>query len=148
MTLKEVDNEVIVFDGGCVDNPPILPPDGVFWQSIPPSKLHIFDDINPDIGLTLARSDNALPFFRLPSAISLKIIGASGLNKIYSALEACERLRKTSLVRSDKKRIFGDYGHPVRYTCAVVQVARRSKEVFDNAPYMDKLPKHHLKSLM
>ena len=144
MTLKEVDNEVIVFDGGCVDNPPILPPDGVFWQSIPPSKLHIFDDINPDIGLTLARSDNALPFFRLPSAISLKIIGASGLNKIYSALEACERLRKTSLVRSDKKRIFGDYGHLVRSTCAGVQVARRSKEVLNNAPYMDKLPRHHL----
>ena len=86
----------------------------------------------------------------MPHAISLQIIGASGLNKIYSSLEACERLRKTSLIRSDKKQIFGDYGVPVRvrYTCAGVQVARRSKEVLNNAPYMDKLPRHHLKYLM
>ncbi len=53
MTLKEVDAEVIVFDGGNVDNPPILPPDGLIWRSILTSKLHIYNDINPDIGLTL-----------------------------------------------------------------------------------------------
>jgi hypothetical protein len=35
LTLKEVDDEVIVFDGGNVDNPPILPPDVVIWLSIP-----------------------------------------------------------------------------------------------------------------
>jgi hypothetical protein len=104
--------------------------------------------VNPDIGLTLAQTNNSLPFIRLPRAISLKIIGDSGLNKIYSSLGACERLRKTSLIRSDKKQIFGDYGVPVRYTCAGVQVARNSKEVLDNAPYMDKLSKHHLKSLL
>jgi len=148
LTLKEVDKEFIIFDGGNVNNPPILPPDGVIWQSIPISKVHIYDDINPDIGLTITHSDNALPFIHLPRAISLKIIGASGLKKIYSSLESCERLRKTSLVRCDKKRIFGDYGVPVRYTCAGVQVARRSKEVLENAPYMDELPRHHLKSLM
>ena len=56
MTLKEVDAEVIVFDGGNVDNPPILPPDGLIWRSILTSKLHIYNDINPDIGLTLTRS--------------------------------------------------------------------------------------------
>ena len=115
---------------------------------IPTSKLHIYNDINPDIGLTLTHSDNALPFIRLPHAISLKIIGASGLKKIYLSLKACERLRKTSLVRSDKKRIFGDYGVPVRYTCAGIQVDRRSKEVLGYAPYINKLLRHHLKSLM
>ncbi len=98
--------------------------------------------------MTLTHSDNVLPFIRLPHAISLKIIGASGLKKIYLSLEACERLRKTSLVRSDKKRIFGDYGVPVRYTCAGIQVDRRSKEVLGYAAYIDKLLRHHLKSLM
>jgi hypothetical protein len=94
LTVQEVDDEVIVFDGGNVDNPPILPSDGVIWQSISTSQLHIYNDVNPNIRLTLTRSNNSLPFIHLPRAISLQIIGASGLNKIYSSLEACERLGK------------------------------------------------------
>jgi hypothetical protein len=40
LTVQEVDEEVIVFDGGNIDNPPILPPDGVIWWSISTSQLH------------------------------------------------------------------------------------------------------------
>ena len=139
---------VIVFDGSNDYTQPILPPDGLTWRSIKVSTLHIHDVINHHFGLTITRSNNCHPFICLPRGISLKILGKAGHHLIYSALEACERLRKASLVRSDKKRIFGDYGKPVKYTCAGVQVDRRSQQVLDNAPYMEKLPKHHLKCLM
>jgi len=33
-----------------------------------------------------------------------------------------------------RKEFFGDYGKPVKYTCAGVQVDRRSQQVLDNAP--------------
>jgi hypothetical protein len=110
LTLKEVEDEVIVFDGGNDDTQPILPSDGLTWRSVQVSTLHIHDVINPHFGLTIIRSNNCHPFIRLPRGISLKILGKAGHHLIYSALEACERLRKASLVRSDKKRIFGDYG--------------------------------------
>ena len=97
---------------------------------------------------TITRSNNCHPFIHLPRGISLNILGKAGHQLIYSALEACEKLRKASLVRGDKKRIFGDYGKTGKYTCAGVQVDRRSKQVLDNAPYMEKLPQHHRKCLV
>jgi len=103
---KEVEDEVIAFDGGNTDTPPILPPDGLTWHSIQVSTLHIHDVINPHFGLSITRSNNCHPFIRLPRGISLNILGKAGHQLIYSALEACEKLRKASLVRSDKKRIF------------------------------------------
>ena len=75
--------------------------------------------------------NNALPFIPLPCSMSLSIIGNCGLRKIYNALEACKKLRKISLVQSDIKRVFGDYGKPIQYTCAGVQVSRNSRDVFD-----------------
>ena len=138
---------VIVFDGSNDYTQPILPPDGLTWRSIKVSTLHIHNVINHHFGLTITHSNNCHPFICLPRGISLKILGKAGHHLIYS-LEACERLRKASLVRSDKKQISGDYGKPVKYTCAGVQVDRRSQQVLDNAPYMEKLPKHHRKCLM
>jgi hypothetical protein len=35
------------------------------------------------------------------------------MKDIVAALEECERLKKTPLIRSDRKRIFEDYGRPV-----------------------------------
>ncbi len=46
-------------------------------------------------------------------------------------------------MRSDQKRIFGDYGTKVMYTCAGVEVSRRSRMVFESAPFMEKLPRNH-----
>ncbi len=77
----------------------------------------------------------------------LSIIGNCGLRKIYNALEACKKLRKISLVQSDK-RVFGDYGKPVQYTCAGVQVSRNSCDVFDFVPNMDKLITCHWEALI
>jgi hypothetical protein len=33
----EIDKEIVVFNGGAIDNPPSRPPDGVVWQRIPDS---------------------------------------------------------------------------------------------------------------
>jgi len=97
LTLKEVEDEVIVFDGGNNDTQPILPPDGLTWRSIQVSTLHIHDMINHHFGLTITHSNNCHPFIPLPRGISLKILGKASHNLIYSALEACERLWKAIL---------------------------------------------------
>jgi hypothetical protein len=110
--------------------------------------ITILDNPDPNIGLTYQRIDDVLPFIRLPRSQALSIIGDSCLENIMIALEACERLRRTSLVRSDRKRIFGDNGQPVWYTCAGVQVSRNSREVLDSAPFLDKLQVNHWKELM
>jgi hypothetical protein len=65
------------------------------------------------------------------------------MKKIVSALEECEKLKKMSLVRSDQKRIFGDYGKQIIYTCTGVQVSRISQEVLNCDPSMEKLPNHN-----
>ncbi len=70
------------------------------------------------------------------------------MKKIFSALEKCEKLKKTSLVRSDQKHFFGDYGKQVMYTCAGVQVSGNSWEVFNCNTFMEKLPEHHWRVLM
>ena len=110
--------------------------------------LFVDDELSPSIGLTFSRIDNSLPFIRMPRQQSLNIIGRNGMEKIMNALLACEKLRKHSLVRSDRKRIFADYGKPVMYTCAGVQVSRNSPRILDHAPFMEKLPRHHWKALM
>ncbi len=51
-------------------------------------------------------------------------------------------------MRSNRKRIFGDYGTKVMYTCAGVQVSRHSRMVLESAPYMEKLPRNHWRVLM
>jgi len=151
LSINEIEDEIIVFDGGEIDNPPIKPPDGVDWRSIPivfGSHVHICDEVDPNCGLTFQRVDNVLPFIRLPRAMSLNILSQVGHYSIIKALHACEKHKKASLVRSDRKRIFGDYGTKVMYTCAGVQVSRRSKMVLEAAPYMEALPKLHRRVLM
>jgi hypothetical protein len=51
-------------------------------------------------------------------------------------------------VRSDQKRVLGDYGTKVMYTCTGVQVSRCSKKVLEAAPYMEKLARQHWRVLM
>ena len=151
LSIHEIENGIIVFDGGEIDNPPIKPPDGVDWRSIPigvGSHVHICDEVDPNRGLTFQRVDNVLSFIRLPRAMSLNILSQVGHYSIIKALHACEKLKKTSLVGSDRKRIFGDYGTKVMYTCAGVQVSRNSKMVHEAAPYMEALPKLHWRVLM
>ncbi len=69
------------------------------------------------------------------------------MKEIFCALEECENLKKTSLVRSGRKRIFADYGKRVMYTCAGVQVSRNAQGVLNYIAYME-LSEQHLRVLM
>ncbi len=67
---------------------------------------------------------------------------------IVCALEECEKLKKTSVMRSDNKCIFGDFGMSIMYTCAGVQVSRNSPEVLNWNAFIEKLPECHWTVLM
>ncbi len=100
-----------------------------WFESIPICEgnyVHICNEVDPHCGLTFQRVENVLPFIRLPRALSLKIILKTGHHSIIKSLQALEKHKRISLVRSDQKRIFGDYGTKVMYTWAGVQVSRRS----------------------
>ncbi len=148
LSIQEIEDDIIVFDGGNLTTPPILPPDGPAWRCIPISKLYVDNETNPNVGLSCLRINNSLPFIWLPRISALSIIQSSGLKRIYNALEACEKMRKVSLVRGKRKRIFTDYGKRVMYTCVGIQVSRNSPQVLDQAPFMDKVKSHHLDALM
>jgi len=67
-----IDREIIVFDGGNPHTPPIKPPYGVHWQSLSVRRLHIQDNIEPNIGLTAPRMCYDIsPFIRLPRQIGV-----------------------------------------------------------------------------
>jgi len=70
------------------------------------------------------------------------------MKDLVGALKECEKIKKTSVTRSDDKRIFGDYGKSVMYTCVGVQVSRNSPEVLPCNAYMEKLPEFHRTVLM
>ncbi len=151
LSTHEINKEIIVFDGGTLDNPPIRPLDGVIWRCIPICEgiyVHICNEVDPHCGLTFQKVENVHPFIRLSQAWSLNIISKTGHHSIIKSLQALEKLKRISLVRSDQKRIFGDYGTKVMYTCAGVQVSRRSRMMFESAPFMKKLPRNHWRVLM
>ncbi len=95
-------------DGGNSGNPPIIHPDGIIWHCLSVldgSHLHVQDESNPLRGLTFPRVDGALPFIKMPCDDLLSITQKVTMNDIVSTLEECERLKKTSLIRSECKRI-------------------------------------------
>jgi hypothetical protein len=148
LLIQEIEDQVIVFDGGNPKTPPILPPDGLTWRCMPVSNLYVEDKINPDLGLLCPRFNISLSFIWLPHFNALSIIASSGLNRIYAVLEACEKLRKVSFVQGERKRIFTDYGKHVMYTCVENQVSRNNAQVLDHAPFQGKLKRHHWEALM
>jgi hypothetical protein len=60
----------------------------------------------------------------------------------------CKDDENISLVRSDRKRIFGDYGKGLMATFAGVLVSRKSHEVLDCDLFMEKLLTYHWRVLM
>ena len=151
LTDSDIFNDIVVVDGGDLGNPSIRPPDGVTWLPISVLKgehIYVQDEVNPLRGLTFKPLDGVRPFIRLPRNMSLNILRQNGMEKIFGALEECSKRKRTSLVRSDRKRIFGDYGERVMATCVGVQVSRNSQGVRDCAPYMDDFPQHHWRVLM
>jgi hypothetical protein len=150
LSAPDIAHEIVVVDGGDDGNPAIRPPDGVNWHClsvIGGNHLHIQDETDPNRGLTFSRVDNALPFIRLPRQQSLELYCQMSKTEIVCALEECEKMKKTSVKRSDNKRIFGDYGQPVMYTCVGVQVSRNSPEVLNCNAFMENLPEHHWSAL-
>ncbi len=148
---SQINNEIVVVDGGDDGNLSIVPTDGVIWHSLSVrvgNHLHVQDESNPSRGLTFPRVDGALPFIRIPQKNSLAITRKITMKDIVAALEECERLKKTPLIRSDRKRIFGDYGRPVMYTSAGVQVSRNSPEVLNCKAFLQNLPTWHWTILM
>ena len=151
LSKSDIVNEIVVVDGGDDGNPGIRPPNGVNWRCLSVlggTHLHVQDETNPCRGLTFTRIDSTLPFIRMPRQQSLDIVGQFSMKDIVFALEECEKLKKTSLRRSDNKRVFGDYGKRVKYTCAGVQVCRNKPEVLNCNSFMEKLPECHWNILM
>jgi len=70
------------------------------------------------------------------------------MKDLVGVLKECEKIKKTSVTRSDNTRIFGDYGKSVMYTCFGVQVSRNSREVLPSNACMDILPEFHRTILM
>jgi hypothetical protein len=92
--IQKIEDEVIVFDGGNPKTPPILSPEGLTWRGKPISDLYVEVKTNPNLGLLYPWVNNSFPFIWLPCSNALSIIASFGLNRIYAALEACEKLRK------------------------------------------------------
>jgi hypothetical protein len=72
LSTQEIDDEVVAFDGGNKDNPPLRPPDGLIWQCISINDgrhIYVDDETDPDRGLTFARANNALSFIQFPCSI-------------------------------------------------------------------------------
>jgi hypothetical protein len=97
ITTSEINNEVIVFDGGNNNTHPIGPPNGIQWHSISVRELCTKDETRGDIGLTLPQIEGTTPSISMPHTMALDIIGECGLPKIYKALNACEKLRRVAL---------------------------------------------------
>jgi len=144
----EIDNEIIVIDGGTHPCPPICPPKGIKWRSISIQDLHIEDETNGSVGLSYPKMNGISPFICLPRAISLDIISNIGLSQIYDALHECQALRLVSLRRSDRKQIFTDHNKPVSYACVGPQPSRNSNIVRDYPPFMEGLHDQHLEILV
>ena len=65
-----------------------------------------------------------------------------------NSLNACEKLRSTSLSRGDAKKVFSDYGTRPTYVCVGPQASRNSKTVLTQAPCMYSLSDTHWRSLV
>ena len=62
VSIDDINEEIIVFDGGNPDCPPITPPNCVIWRRLHVSDLCIRDDVRPTVGLTFPRVNGTLPF--------------------------------------------------------------------------------------
>ncbi len=118
---------------------PKLHPSSLLTDSLGGACLYLIymlkTETNPNLVLLCPWVNNSLPFIWLPCSDALSIIASSGLNRIYAALEACEKLRKVPLVWGEWKHIFTNYGKRVMYTCVGNQVLRNSPQVLEHAPF-------------
>jgi len=101
ISTHKINNKILVFDGGGIDNPPIRSPDGVVWQSIPICEgnyIHICDEVDPHCRLTFQWVDNVKPFIRLPRAQSLNTLPHNGHYSIIKAHHACKKLNSLTAI--------------------------------------------------
>ncbi len=66
--------------------PPIRPPEGIIWRSIPIKHCYIQDKLRGDIGLSFLKVNGVSYFIHLPRVMSLDIIAKCWLSRIYDIL--------------------------------------------------------------
>ncbi len=65
LSIYDIDNDIVVVDGGDYGNSPIRPPDGVTWHCnsvLEGIHLHVQDKIGSYCGLNFTCLDGILPF--------------------------------------------------------------------------------------
>jgi len=82
-------DNIVVFDGGEVGNPPLIPPDGIKWicYQMSAGDLWIEDTTNPNLGLSYGSLNYAPTFIRLPHSESLTIMKES--QDLCNAIRCC-----------------------------------------------------------
>jgi len=124
-------------------SPPIRPPHGIKWCSIPVLDLHIEDELCGDIGLFSQELMGLHPSF----VCLIKFHLISYLMSDY-ALNHCKKLRRLALCQSDGKRVFTDYGKQVTYTCVGPQPSRISNTILDSPSFVNALPQPQWEKLV
>ncbi len=97
LTIEDVENIVLVFDGGDCNSLPIQPPDGFNWCCISvleDNPVIPMDETDPHHGLTIGPILNCHAFICMPHYQSLCVLGKCGMTHISNALLACETLMK------------------------------------------------------
>jgi hypothetical protein len=97
ISTDNIDKEIIVFDGGAIDKPPILPPDEVIWQRIPVcigKYILVQDEVDPYCGLTFQQIDSVLPFIRIPELNHLTYCLILGIKQLSMLQMPVKRLRE------------------------------------------------------
>jgi hypothetical protein len=56
LSIKEIKDQCIVFNGSSNETPPLQPPDGIRWRCIRigNKEIHVPKDTDPQVGLTFA----------------------------------------------------------------------------------------------
>ena len=153
ITDEEIRDQVIVFDGGNKDNPPIeCPSDVDHWRSIritDEKHLHVAMTHDPDKGLIHCAPNGDSNFILLPRRSTLNIIPKKGMMNLFESVLACEKAKGKTLTRGDSKKIFGaDTSCPPMYTSIGVQPDRMKRGVTPIQPFMSKLPLNHWNRIM
>jgi hypothetical protein len=63
---KQIDKDIIVFDGGNIHTPHVHSPEGMKWHSIKVQDLYVDNKVNGDMGLTFPHIDGEFLFIFLP----------------------------------------------------------------------------------
>ena len=121
ISVDEIKNQVIVFDGGIDKNPPLKCPDGVVcWRSIriaDGKHLQVVTADDPNKGLIHCAPNGDANFMLMSRHSALDILMKKGFSELFESVRACEKAKGRALTRGESKKIFGDdINRPPMYT--------------------------------